>query len=124
MTNNLATMYARAFRKALEEKEANSDTLVRNLVDSLHRHRVLTRKARIVSLISREIVRHRGGHWIEIETARPLSATNRDKAARAFAKTDHLEERTRTELIAGIRIIVDGQKEYDGSLKKRLDTVL
>ena len=116
-------LYARAFRKALREGMAQEEDLVRNLAASVRRRGQAAQHARIVQRVSEELVHHHGGKWVVVETARPLSNVQRKKIKDAFSEKDYILERVRPDLVSGIRIIVDGDREFDGSLKRRLAAV-
>lgn len=117
------TTYARAFRKALKEKNAAPEDLIRNLGAIVNEHCTSRQSVQIVRRISEEIVHHAGGKWVVIETARDVGDSTRKKIKKAFRDVDFIEQRTRSELVSGVRIVVDGEKEFDGSLKRKLDTI-
>ncbi len=124
MTTFTANLYARAFRKALQEQKASEDELVKNFSVLLLLQGSLRRREEILHKVSQEIVHHHGGRWITVETARLLPENLRDKIRHAFSNADYMEQRIRPELIAGARIVVDGSQEFDGSLKRKLDSML
>ncbi|TSC79700.1 MAG: hypothetical protein G01um101429_375 [Parcubacteria group bacterium Gr01-1014_29] len=114
-------LWARAFRKALKEDKGQEEKLVQNLGKIVRHHGAMRHADTIIRRISEEIVHHNGGRWIMIFTARPLASVLREKVRGAFSPTDYVEERVRPELVAGLRILVDREKEFDGSLKRKLD---
>ncbi|OGZ43949.1 MAG: hypothetical protein A3J55_00760 [Candidatus Ryanbacteria bacterium RIFCSPHIGHO2_02_FULL_45_17b] len=116
-------LYAEAFRKALSEG-ASEEELVRNLSRAVLRHGQGAQWPRIAMQVSKELVHHRKGTWVTVETARPLTDTQRKKIGEVFSKKDYIEEQIRPDLIAGMRIIVDGEREFDGSLKRKLHNLL
>lgn len=111
--------YAEAFRKALGEG-ASEEELLRNLSGVVLRHGQGAQWPRIAMRVSKELVHHHKGRWITVETARLLTDTQRKKIEEAFSKKDYIEEQIRPDLIAGMRIIIDGEREFDGSLKRKL----
>lgn len=113
--------YAKAFRKALREGVVPEDELVENLSRALMRRRQSALWPRVANLLSKELVHHYGGRWVVLETARALSDVQRKKMEAAFSKNDYIEERVRPDLIAGMRIYIDDEREFDGSLKKKLN---
>jgi len=121
MTAFAAHLYARAFRSALREHKASEDDLVRNFSGLLQKQGALRRRDKILRKVSQEIVHYHGGRWVMVETARELSPGLQEKIRDAFSNKDYMEQRIRPELIAGVRIVVDGSQEFDGSLKRKLD---
>lgn len=118
------SFWARAFRKALREADMPEQKLADNLAAAIQRHAGAAHRLRIAESVSQELVHHHGGRWVVVETARPLTNALREKVRKAFSSKDYIEERVRPEIISGMRIIVDGEKEFDGSLKRKLDEVL
>ena len=116
--------YAKAFRRALQEGAVEEEELIRNLSRVIQRRGHAAHAKRIVERVSVEVVHHHGGRWIVTETARPLTDAQREKTQAVFSKKDYMEECVRPELTAGIRIVVDGEREFDGSLKRKLDKLL
>ena len=121
MTTDAPTVFARAFRRALMERPNDEIFLVRNLVSAIRKHGLVQHTERIVKKVSREIVRHHKGRWVCVETARPLPMELQEAIRRSFEKKDYIEELMRPELVAGMRIVVDGEREFDESLKRKLD---
>lgn len=114
-------IYARAFRKALKEKGVSEDGLVQNLCRIVKERSTPRQGNKIVRKVSEEIVRHNGGRLVMVETARQLADAAFKKIKNTFLRADYVEQRERPELIAGMRIVIDGEKEFDGSLKRKFD---
>lgn len=117
------TIYARAFRKALKEKNAAPEDLIRNLSAIVNEQCTLRKSIQIVRRVSEEIVHHAGGKWVVIEIARDVGDSMQKKIKKAFRDVDFIEQCMRPDLVSGVRIVVDGEKEFDGSLKRKLDTL-
>lgn len=119
-----SSIYARAFRKALKEKGGQEEDCIRHLVSSIKQHGVRGKRDFLFRRIVEELAHHKGGRRVVIETARPLSAAQEKSVRNLFSKNDFLEPDVRPELIAGMRIVADGEREFDGSLKRKLDGLL
>ena len=117
------SLYGKAFRKALRSG-AVPENLIKNLRQVVDRRGDRALWARIVPCVSLEIVRHQGGRWVVVETAHALTDMQRKKIKEVFSKKDYVEERIRPELVSGLRVLVDGEREFDGSLKRKLDLLL
>lgn len=88
--------------------------LVRKNGDEAHLRKLVEEAARFVRGKS-------GVRKVTMETARSLGASQK-KALAGFVKTgDILEEKIDPELVAGVKIIVNDELQFDGSLKGKLD---
>ena len=123
MTSVSPFFYAKAFRKALDEGKVSEEKLVHNLSHVVGQRGQMAQWPRIVGRVSEELVHYHKGRWIRVETPRPLTNAQRKKIEGAFSKKDYIEEHVRSELVAGLRILVDGEQEFDGSLKRKLDMI-
>jgi len=123
MTSVSPFFYAKAFRKALDEGKVSEEELVRNLSHVVGQRRQMAQWPRIARQVSEELVHHHKGRWITVETPRLLTNTQRKKMEEVFSKKDYVEERVRPDLVAGMRVLMDGEREFDGSLKRKLDTI-
>lgn len=122
-----AHIYAKALSevivkaKGMSEKEqdavvARFIALVRKNGDEAHLRKLVEEAARFVRGKS-------GVRKVTMETARTLG-TRQKKQLAAFMKAgDVLEEKVNPELVAGVKIIVNDELQFDGSLKGKLDTL-
>ena len=113
-------LYARAFVQALEEGVPEA-TAVQKCIRMIFRMEGARAAWRVVDAVRRELVRSRGGRLVRVETARLLDERARNKLRSCWNDVDHVEEYTRPELAAGVRIVVNNEREFDGSLKRKLD---
>lgn len=114
-------LWACAFRKALKENKGREEELMRNLGRMVRHYGAMKHADTIIRRVSEEIVHHNGGRFITVETARQLTDTILKKVKKTFREVDYVEQCVRPELIAGMRIVIDREREFDGSLKRRLD---
>ena len=116
-------MYAQVFSSVfsgtgVSEKE---QAALKRFVSLLCRNGDIRKADRILFEVERAYVRSAGGRCIVIKTARRLS-DDLQEAMRSFTTVkDIVEERIVPSLIAGVKIIVDGEREFDGSLKRKLE---
>lgn len=113
----LSDAIAGAENKSAAEREKiaeNFIAMVRRNGDEMHLPKILEEAARFVR-------GKRGIHKVTIESARPLKPEQK-KSLRQFIKEgDVVEEHINPELIAGVKIIVNDERQFDGSLKGKLD---
>lgn len=117
-------LWARAFRKALKEDKGREEELVRNFARMVRHYGAMRHADSIIRRVSEEIVHHNGGRFIIVETARRLTDAILKKVKKTFREVDYIEQHVRPELVSGMRIIVDRESEFDGSLKHKLDSLL
>jgi len=111
-------LYAEAFTRALNESAAHvsRDALVARLLAVIEKNGDNARKGKILNAVRRAFIKKRGGREISIETARDQHID----LGRYFKKEDEIETRVNPDLIAGLRITVDGERELDTSLHRKL----
>lgn len=66
------------------------------------------------------LVKKAGGRVINLEFARGVSEETISKFSKAFSQKDHIEIAVNPRLVAGMRITIDGEKELDNSLQRKL----
>jgi F0F1-type ATP synthase delta subunit len=88
--------------------------LVRKNSDEMHLRKILEEAARFARGKS-------GIRKVTLESARALSTAQRKEVAKFMKPDDVIEERIDPELIAGIRILLDDELQFDGSLKNKLE---
>lgn len=115
--------YTKAFVAALAETEpARQQEVLRRFVALLEKSGDEIHARKIVAAAERSLRRRSGGHEIILESARPIGDENLRKLDAAFVgRNDVVIRRVNPHLLAGVRVVVDGEREFDGSLKGRLD---
>jgi len=66
------------------------------------------------------LARKAGGRVVNLEFARGVSDGTISKFSKAFSHKDHVEVEINPRLVAGMRITIDGEKELDNSLQRKL----
>lgn len=117
-----AHIYAKALIEVLgdgkkhdEEKIAeNFIGLVRRNGDEMHLRKILEEASRFA--------RGRNGlRKVIIDSARALTPSQRKEVERFLKKEDVVVERIDPSLVAGVRITVNEELQFDGSLKRKMD---
>ena len=128
-----ANIYAKALVEVLAdaEKAGAKDTvrnnearfadnflaLVRKNSDEMHLRKILEEAARFARGKS-------GVRKVTVESARALIPSQKALIAHFVNPGDVVEERIDPDLIAGIKIILNDEMQFDGSLKNKLNRVL
>lgn len=114
-------IYARAAREAINEAPAGErDAIVKRFVRAAARRGDARKLSAVVKELERSEVRAKGGRMVTVEFARPLGHVM-SKFENLLKSADHLENRINPDLIAGARITIDGERELDFSLSRRLN---
>lgn len=66
------------------------------------------------------MIKKAGGRIITLEFAREVSKEPVEKLQNSFSAKDYIETTVRPELLAGVRILIDEDRELDFTLKKKL----
>jgi F0F1-type ATP synthase delta subunit len=121
MSNIKPKKYAEALANALSDKNVDEKVAAKNFVKLLQRNADLKKTRQILALASMLLLKKTGNRKIVLETARPLDS---NKFAKSFVKKgDLVEEKINPSLIAGVKIIVDGEKQLDFSLLKKIESI-
>jgi len=110
----LAEVVGEAKGEAAQKAARNFIGLIRKNGDEARLRKILEEAARLL----------RGKHGIRkltLEAARPLGKAQRELLKPFIKAGDVVEEEIDPELIAGVRIIVDDEQQFDGSLRGKLD---
>jgi F0F1-type ATP synthase delta subunit len=107
-----ATKPAHEVRQTLIAK--NFLALVRKNGDEAHLRRILEEAGKLVCA-------KEGTQKVILETARTLGRAQKESLQSFVKKGDVIEEKINPELVAGVRIIVDDEMQFDGSLRGKLD---
>ena len=75
---------------------------------------------KIVEAIESQSTKERGGHVVELEMARDVDQKLVDKLRKKFTVKDHIRTKISPNLIAGVRITIDGERELNQSLQRKL----
>lgn len=114
--------YARALLLAMEDiKRGSEETVLRAFTKTIARKGERRRFGEILHEVEAALIRREGGRMIKIETARELKPREKGEIKSRFGAKDQLEIVIRPELIAGIRITIDGEEAIDNTLRRKLE---
>ena len=110
--NNYVGAFTQAIKMAPNEATGGLVRLLKKTGDIKHFNK-------IVEAIHKKLVNEKGGKWINIETARE-SALKKEKIKHNFSEKDYIDFKINPELVAGMRVTVDGEEELDNTLNQKL----
>jgi len=124
-----AKIYAKALAElALKEEETRPQAgkereIVHNFLNLLKKNNDFSGAKKIIELAQKIYFKKTGKKKIVLEVARKLNKDNK-KLLWALAKKDDLiEERINPDLIAGVKIIVNEEKQFDQSVLNKLKKI-
>ena len=123
MKINKTKLYATALAEVLAKKGINEEKVTKNFAKLLVREGLEKKSKEIFELAQDLILAKQGKKKITLETARKMTLQQK-KIAEGFAKSgDVIKEKINPELIAGIKIIINNSKQFDGSMKSKLQNI-
>lgn len=118
MAKYKSKIYAQALADAVFDKKTEEKKIIANFLIILEKNRDLKKANEIISLTEELILKKTGNKKIALETARKIDIRN---FINKFTNNgDIIEEKINPELIAGIKIIINNDKQLDFSLQKKL----
>lgn len=115
--------YAKALDGAVAAPKANDAAIAKNFLALIRRNGDESRLEKILDEAARLARGKHGVREVTIESARPLTASQ-ESAAKNFLKSgDMVNYAIDPTLVAGVRIIMNDETQFDGSLKSKLDTL-
>ena len=115
-----AEIYARVFVACAEEAPSRTQALTRTFLETIEKNGDMPHRRKILAALEREFALAAGGRLVTLEFAREASPKAIRKIAAAFRKQDRATATVNPELIAGVRITVDGQEELDATFARKL----
>jgi F0F1-type ATP synthase delta subunit len=119
-----ASLYAKALAQAVAEaKGKDLDVIEKNFLALVRRNGDEGSLRKIVEQAGRMIRKTDGIKKVTIRSARPLGAAQEKLVNNLVHSGDVVEKEIDPELIAGVRIVMDDELQFDGSLKGKLDAL-
>ncbi len=113
-------IYAEALAGLLSDKKKSPDEskIAKNFLKLLEKNQDMKKAKEIVAMAENLLLKKTGNKKIILETARKVDAKYFIDSF--IKKGDIIEEKLNPELIAGIKIIINNEKQFDNSLSGKL----
>ena len=123
MKQNNIKLYALALADVIAKKISLQEEkkVIYNFLKLLEKNGKLKNAKKIISLTQKYYLEKTGNKSIILQTARKTIAKNLLKSL--YKEGDIIEEKINPALIAGIKIIINNEKQLDFSLKNKLDNI-
>jgi F0F1-type ATP synthase delta subunit len=115
-------IYVKALVSALDEAQdlAQKEKIIKNFLSLIQKNKDTRQLKKIIDFASKIIYKKEGRQRIILETARPQNNL-KNLFQKFFNEKDIIEEKINPNILAGIRIVINDEKELDFSFKKRLE---
>ena len=123
MNQNKIKLYARALVEAVLKPEADESKIKDNFIKFLQKNGDMSKAGQIVSLAKKIFIEKTGRRQLTIESARKIKAKQKELVESILRKGDIVDEKINKDLLAGIKIIIDGEKQFDASMQKKLQNI-
>lgn len=116
-------LYAKALSEAILAKDANESKISENFLKLLEKNGDMGKASQIISLAQKLFIKKTGRRQLTIESARKIKAKQKELIDSILQKGDVVEEKINKDLLAGIKIIINGEKQFDASMQKKLNNI-
>jgi F0F1-type ATP synthase delta subunit len=114
-------IYGRAFMETVyAAPQEKQERLIWQFLDVVRKNGDFTQIKKIFAAIQALIIKKNGGRIISLEFARNVSQALLEKFQNNFSSKDHIEISFRPELIAGVRVLINGEDELDLTMRRKL----
>ena len=113
--------YARAFLEVADETPAHKlELLVKFFLEIVRKNGDWSGLNKVLKAVQGMAVKRSGGRVVKIETARSMRGDVAENLKKHFKEEDSFEFSLNPDLLAGVRILIDEEKELDFSLNRKL----
>lgn len=120
---NRIKLYAKALAEVVSKKEIDKKKIVNNFINLLIKSGQEKKLKEILNLTEDLLLEKQGKRKIIFETARKMTI-NQKKILDNFVKNgDIVKEKINPEIIAGVKIIINNEKQFDASMQSKLQNI-
>lgn len=122
MKNNKIKLYAKALAQICAKKHSASEEnkITERFMALLAKDRLDKKAGQILTLAQEIILQENGNSKIVLETARKMNAKQKELLKKTVKDGDIIKEKINPDLIAGIKIIINNNKQLDMTMAKKL----
>ena len=115
--------YANALVELLSDKKMTDKKVSQGFIKLLERQNDLKKSKEIIELAEFLLAKKNKKKSITFETARKLSDSQKKILSKLTENGDIIKEKINPELMAGVKIIVDNEKQLDQTLLKKINNL-
>ena len=115
--------YAKALAEILADKKADEKKVIEGFVKLLQKEGLQSKADQIIGEAEILHAKKRGKKEVVLETARKLTDSQKKLLGKFIENGDIVKEKINSELIAGVKIIVNNEKQIDFSMKNKINKI-
>ena len=124
MKNNKVKLYAKALAEILAKKGIDEKKVIANFVKLLVKAGLEKKLKEILDLAVDLLLAKQGKRKVIFQTARKITSGQK-RLLESFAKEgDIVKEKISPEIIAGVKIIINNEKQFDNSMLSKINNLL
>jgi F0F1-type ATP synthase delta subunit len=123
MKQDRVKIYARALTEVLADEKADHKKVAENFLKLLVKAGQISKAKEIAAMAGDLLLKKQGKKKIVFETARKMTASQKKMAESFVGEGDRVFEKINPDLVAGIKIVVNGEKQIDASLLNKLNNL-
>ena len=123
MKKDKIKIYAKALAEVIAEGKVDKKKVIDNFLKLLQSAGLEGRSKEILDLAEDLLLQKQGKRKITFETARKMTANQEKMVENFMKKGDVIKEKINSELIAGIKIIINDSKQFDASMQSKLQNI-
>jgi ATP synthase delta (OSCP) subunit. len=116
-------LYAKALAEIISQKPADEKKIINNFVKLLVNTGYERKSKEILDLAEDLLLAKQGKRKITFETARKTTSSQKKLLEKFVNKGDVVKEKINPELIAGVKIIINDNKQFDASMLSKLQNI-
>jgi len=124
MKTNKIKIYAKALTEAIAKKGADEKKIIDNFTKLLFVAGLEKKAKEILDLAEDLLLKKQGKRKIIFETARRLTLENHTLLKKIVKEGNIIKEKINPELVAGVKITIDNEKQFDNSMLSKLNQLL
>jgi len=115
--------YAKALAELLQNDKVGDKKISAGFIKLLERQGDLNKAKEIIKQTEFLLAKKQGKKMVVLETARKITESQKKSLAKFTEKGDIVQEKINPELIAGVKITVDGEKQFDQTMQKKINNL-
>jgi len=115
--------YAKALAEVLSAKDIDEKKLAAGFIKLLEKQGDLGKVKEIFEKAEIFLAKRLGKKAVTFETARKMTEQQKKAFSKFIEKGDVIKEKISPDLIAGVKVVVDGDKQIDYSMKNKINKI-
>jgi len=120
MVKNKVKIYAKTLAEEILAGKLNNKEIIKSFVKVLAISGLLSKSKEVLEMAESFVLEAQGKRKIVLETARKVAPSQRKLLDGVVRKGDIITEKINSELIAGVKIIINNSKQFDASMQSKL----